>query len=107
MECEGFTNQNICNNCLSLKCNKILQNRIAIVKPPISKLKHTLKHYFENDSLKNYLKYSDLAIIWSMIKDNESNTASNIWIKLAEKDIKGALIKNQFLRVFVMSCYKL
>jgi hypothetical protein len=93
MECEGYTNQNICNNCLSLKCNKILQNRIAIVKPPISKLKYTPKHYFENDPLKNYLKYSDLTIIWSMIKDNESNTASDVWIKLAEKGIQGAFDK--------------
>ncbi|CAG8746725.1 32688_t:CDS:2 [Gigaspora margarita] len=47
-------------------CNKILQNQIAKVKPHISKL------------LKNYLKYSDLTEIWSMIKDNESNTTSNV-----------------------------
>ena len=93
MECEGFTNQAICNNCFSLKSNKILQNQIAIVKPLTSKLKHIPKHYFENDLLKNYLKYSDLTIIWSMIKDNKSNTASDVWIKLAEKGIQSAFDK--------------
>jgi uncharacterized protein YfkK (UPF0435 family) len=93
MKCEGYTNQTICNECFSLKYNKILQNRIAIVKPLTSKLKHTPKHYFENDPLKNYLKYSDLTIIWSMIKDNESNTASDVWLKLAEKGIQGAFDK--------------
>ena len=90
MECERYTNENVCGKCLSLKYNKILQNQLVITKPAISKLKHTPKHYFENDPLKNYLKYSDLNIIWSMIKDNESNTASNVWIKLADKSIQGA-----------------
>ena len=78
MKCEKYTTKNIYNKCLSLKYNKILQNRVAIVKPPISKLKHTPKHYFENDSLKNFLKYSDLNTIWSIIKDNDSNTVSNV-----------------------------
>ncbi|RGB35291.1 hypothetical protein C1646_667887 [Rhizophagus diaphanus] len=100
MECEEYTNQNICNQCLSLKYNKILQNRIAIVKPLVSKLKHILKHYFENDPLKNYLKYSDLTTIWSMIKDNESNIASDVWIKLAEKDIQNAFDKKPVFEGF-------
>lgn len=93
MECERYTNENICNQCLSLKCNKILQNRIAIVKPPTSKLKHTPKHYFENDPLKKFLRYSDLNTIWSTIKDNDSDTASNVWIQLADKGIQGAFDK--------------
>ncbi|CAG8472868.1 12759_t:CDS:10, partial [Racocetra persica] len=87
---ERFTNQNIN---LSLKGNKLLQNQIAKVKPSTLKLKYTPKYYFENDPLKNYLKYSDLTEIWLIIKDNESNTASDVWIKLAEKGIQGTFNK--------------
>ncbi|CAG8476182.1 21013_t:CDS:2 [Gigaspora margarita] len=71
-------------------CNCV---RSMELKPLISKLKHTPKHYFENDPLKNYLKYSDLTEIWSMIKDNKSNTTSDVWIKLAEKGIQGTFNK--------------
>ncbi|POG77253.1 hypothetical protein GLOIN_2v1747656 [Rhizophagus irregularis DAOM 181602=DAOM 197198] len=90
MNCAGYTDKSACNECLSLKVDKNLQNRIAIVKPPKSKLKHIPKHYFENDPLKKYLKYVDLNIVWSLIKDNNSDTASDVWVTLANKGINGA-----------------
>ncbi|UZO26160.1 uncharacterized protein OCT59_018406 [Rhizophagus irregularis] len=92
MNCAGYTDKSVCNECLSLKVDKNLQNRIAIVKPPKSKLKHIPKHYFENDPLKKYLKYVDLNIVWSLIKDNNSDTASDVWVTLANKE--GLTIQN-------------
>jgi hypothetical protein len=91
MNCAGYTDKSVCNEYLSLKVDKNLQNRIAIVKPPKSKLKHIPKHYFKNDPLKKYLKYVDLNIVWSLIKDNNSDTASDVWITLANKGINGAI----------------
>jgi hypothetical protein len=52
MNCAGYTDKSACNEYFSLKVDKNLQNQIAIVNPPKSKLKHIAKHYFENDSLK-------------------------------------------------------
>jgi len=88
-ECIGYSEsgKTICDKCLILKYNLILNHHLIIPKPSPENLKFTPKYYFENNSLKKHLQNQDLCEIWSIIKDDYD---TNIWITLADKANNGA-----------------
>ncbi|PKC59129.1 hypothetical protein RhiirA1_400179 [Rhizophagus irregularis] len=45
--CMGYSEKEICDECLALKHNNLLENRLAILKPAPQNLKFTPKFYFE------------------------------------------------------------
>ncbi|CAB4434731.1 unnamed protein product [Rhizophagus irregularis] len=88
-ECIGYSEsgKTICDECLTLKYNPILNHRLTIPKPAPENLKFTPKFYFENNSLKKHLQNQDLREIWTIIKDDYD---TNVWITLADKANNGA-----------------
>ncbi|EXX73794.1 hypothetical protein RirG_057140 [Rhizophagus irregularis DAOM 197198w] len=84
--CTGYSEKGICDECLTLKHNNLLENRLAVPKPAPQNLKFTPKFYFETNSLKKHLQNQDLREIWSIVKDDDH---TNIWITLADKAIHG------------------
>ncbi len=50
----------ICDKCLILKYNPILNHHLTIPKPSPENLKFMPKYYFENNSLKKHLQNQDL-----------------------------------------------
>ncbi|CAB4438552.1 unnamed protein product [Rhizophagus irregularis] len=58
--CTGYSEKGICDECLALKHNNLLENRLAIPKPVPQNLKFTPKFYFETNSLKKHLQNQDL-----------------------------------------------
>ncbi|RHZ80535.1 hypothetical protein Glove_134g157 [Diversispora epigaea] len=89
--CNGdFINDYLCIECKQLKSNEKLANRIRVKKPNEKNLKFTPNWYFENDKLKIYLKNSDIATIWNIIKNKNISKKSNLWITIANKGLNGA-----------------
>ena len=80
----------MCIECKQLKSNEKLANRIRVKKPNEKNLKFTPNWYFENDKLKIYLKNSDIATIWNIIKNKNISKESNLWITIANKGLNGA-----------------
>ncbi|CAG8763909.1 1746_t:CDS:2 [Cetraspora pellucida] len=76
--CSGIAEKgNICNECHYIRFDKNLCNRILRKILASENAKFTLKFYWENNSLKNYLQNLDLYDIWNLLNnDNEYQTSN-------------------------------
>ncbi|CAB4403033.1 unnamed protein product [Rhizophagus irregularis] len=88
-KCIGYSEfgKTICDECLILNYNSILNHHLIIPKPAPKNLKFTPKFYFENNFLKKHLQNQDFCEIWSIIKDDYD---TNVWITLADEANNGA-----------------